>query len=318
MSERPTELKVGTPVHFDGSPNDASRWLHSVIAYISINDRIYTSDNKKIILALSFMSKGSAATWAEAAYENAAELENFGTWANFQEDFKRTFVTKDVKATAIAKLSSLTQSGCGSLEKFNAEFRLLAHRSSVNSQGALIEWYLRALHPSISTQILRMDKTPETLEGWIAKAEHFNVQNERIKSLRQGRPFFNNLPSNSSRKRDPYAMDVDAVRLSPTQRADYMKKGLCFVCGKNGHRSSDHKGKTSFDKTSTPSTPKVRKTEIPSPVDPISVYAAELKKKNVSQKEILNVLKTCFAEEEEEGTDEEQVPVSRVSLASSF
>jgi hypothetical protein len=243
MSERPTELKVGTPIHFDGSPNDASRWLHSVIAYISINDRIYTSDDKKIILALSFMSKGSAATWAEAAYENAAELESFGTWKNFQEDFKRTFVTKDVKATAIAKLSSLTQSGCGSLEKFNAEFRLLAHRSTVNSQGALIEWYLRALHPSISTQILRMDKTPESLEGWIAKAEHFNVQNERIKSLRQGRPFFNNPPSSSSRKRDPYAMDVDAVRLSPTQRADYMKKGLCFVCGKHGHRSTDHKGK---------------------------------------------------------------------------
>ncbi|KIJ10166.1 hypothetical protein PAXINDRAFT_16820 [Paxillus involutus ATCC 200175] len=24
MSERPTELKVGTPIHFDGSPNDAS------------------------------------------------------------------------------------------------------------------------------------------------------------------------------------------------------------------------------------------------------------------------------------------------------
>jgi hypothetical protein len=314
MSERPTELKVGTPIHFDGSPNDASRWLHSVIAYISINDRIYTTDDKKIILALSFMSKGSAATWAEAAYENAADL-GFGKWKDFQEDFKRTFVTKDVKATAIAKLSSLTQSGCGSLEKFNAEFRLLAHRSTVNSQGALIEWYLRALHPSISTQILRMDKTPETLEGWIAKAEHFNVQNERIKSLRQGRPFFNNPPSNSSRKRDPYAMDVDAVRLSPTQRADYMKKGLCFVCGKHGHRSTDHKGKTSFDNSSTP---KVRKTEIPSPTDPISVYAAELKKKNVSQKEILNVLKTCFAEEEEEGTDEEQVPVSRVSLASSF
>ncbi|KIJ09018.1 hypothetical protein PAXINDRAFT_17882 [Paxillus involutus ATCC 200175] len=109
-------------------------------------------------------------------------------------------------------------------------------------------------------------------------------------------------------------MDVDAVRLSPTQRADYMKKGLCFVCGKHGHRSTDHKGKTSPD---NPSNPKIRKAEIPSPADPISVYAAELKKKNVSQKEILNVLKTCFAEEEE-GTDEEQVPVSRVSLASSF
>jgi hypothetical protein len=260
------------------------------------------------------MSKGSSATWAEAAYENAAELESFGKWKDFQEDFKRTFVTKDVKATAIAKLSSLTQSKCGSLEKFNAEFRLLAHRSIVNSQGALIKWYLRALHPSISTQILRMDKTPKTLEGWITKAEHFNVQNKQIKSLRQGGPFFNNTPSNLSRRRDPNAMDVDAVRLSPTQRADYMKKGLCFVCGKHGHRSTDHKGKVPFDNSSTP---KVREAEISPPADSISVYAAELKKKNVSQKEILNVLKTCFAEEEE-GTNDEQVPISRISLEPSF
>ncbi|KIJ10256.1 hypothetical protein PAXINDRAFT_16702 [Paxillus involutus ATCC 200175] len=187
-----------------------------------------------------------------------------------------------------------------------------------SDQGALIEWYLRALHPSLSTQIFHMEKAPTTLEGWITKAKYFNVQNKRIKSLKQGRPFFNNFSSNSSCRHDPNAMDVDAVRLSPSQRADYMKKGLCFVCGKQGHRSTDHKkGKVPSDNSLTP---KVRKAEIPAPTpsDPISIYTVELKK-NISQKEILNVLKTCFAEnEEEEGTNDEQVSVSRISLESSF
>ncbi|KIK96775.1 hypothetical protein PAXRUDRAFT_10607 [Paxillus rubicundulus Ve08.2h10] len=90
MSDKPTEIKVGTPTKFDGNPNDASRWLYSLIAYISLNDRIYSSPEKKIILTLSFMNKGTAATWEEAAYEKAADNENFGSWEQFQLDFKRT------------------------------------------------------------------------------------------------------------------------------------------------------------------------------------------------------------------------------------
>jgi hypothetical protein len=101
------------------------------------------------------------------------------TWEVFKEDFKKTFVTRDVKSASISKLSSLTQRGCGSLEKFNAEFRLLAHRSGVTSQGALIEWYARGLNFAISEKIIGMEITPTTLDKWIAKAEHFNVQNEQ-------------------------------------------------------------------------------------------------------------------------------------------
>jgi hypothetical protein len=75
------------------------------------------------------------------------------------------------------------------------------------------------------------------------------------------------------------------------------------------------KGKVPFDKDSRTSSPKVRKAEIPSTSDPISSYTAGLKKKNISQKEILDVLKMCFdSDSEEEGTEEEQVPVSKVSF----
>ncbi|KIJ11413.1 hypothetical protein PAXINDRAFT_15714 [Paxillus involutus ATCC 200175] len=113
-------------------------------------------------------------------------------------------------------------------------------------------------------------------------------------------------------------MDVDAIWLSPTQRADYMKKGLCFIHRKHGHHSGDHKkGKVPFDKDSHTSSPKVCKAGIPSTSDHISVFTAGLKKKNISQKKILDVLKMCF-DDSEEGTKEEQVPVSRVSLGSSF
>ncbi|KIK78753.1 hypothetical protein PAXRUDRAFT_163109 [Paxillus rubicundulus Ve08.2h10] len=95
-------------------------------------------------------------------------------------------------------------------------------------------------------------------------------------------------------------MDVDAVRLTPLQRAEYMKKGLCFVCGKQGHRSTDHKSAVEV-----PSIP----TLTPSAID---VYFSELRKQNIPEYEVLDVLRTCF--EDKNLSDENTVSVSKVKL----
>ncbi|KIK79147.1 hypothetical protein PAXRUDRAFT_16482 [Paxillus rubicundulus Ve08.2h10] len=71
MATKPTELKISTPSFFDGNTNDAAQWMYSVIAYIDLNEEVYTNNNKKIIAALSFMNKGTAGSWAEAYYETA-------------------------------------------------------------------------------------------------------------------------------------------------------------------------------------------------------------------------------------------------------
>jgi hypothetical protein len=42
--------------------------------------------------------------------------------------------------------------------------------------------------------------------------------------------------------RDPNTMDIDIIkRLSPEERLDHIKKGLCFICHKPRHLSSTHK-----------------------------------------------------------------------------
>ena len=46
-------------------------------------------------------------------------------------------------------------------------------------------------------------------------------------------------------------MDVDSI--TTEQREEMMKKGLCFRCGKPGHRSRDHKeGEASTNTTKPP------------------------------------------------------------------
>ena len=47
-------------------------------------------------------------------------------------------------------------------------------------------------------------------------------------------------------RKDPNAMDVDSMTVK--QRAEAMKKGLCFRCGKHGHLSKNCPDKTKKDK----------------------------------------------------------------------
>ncbi|KIJ10588.1 hypothetical protein PAXINDRAFT_16423 [Paxillus involutus ATCC 200175] len=138
-----------------------------------------------------------------------------------------------------------------------------------------------------------METTPKTLDNWIAKAEHFNVQNEQIRSLKRGTPFQTNYLSNSSRNRDSNAMDDSASSVENTDTAPV--------------------------NTRKERSPLIKIPELLLLTSNlISIFMAGLKK-NISQKEILDVLKTCFdSDSEEDGTKEEQVPISKVSLESSF
>ncbi|KIK77397.1 hypothetical protein PAXRUDRAFT_42934, partial [Paxillus rubicundulus Ve08.2h10] len=94
-------------------------------------------------------------------------------------------------------------------------------------------------------------------------------------------------------------MDVDTVRLTLLQRAEYMKKGLCFVCGKQGHCSTDHKS------VEVPSSP----TPTPSAAN---VYFSELCKQNIPESKVLDVLCTCF--EDKNLSNGNTVSVSKVEL----
>ncbi|KIK72606.1 hypothetical protein PAXRUDRAFT_21790 [Paxillus rubicundulus Ve08.2h10] len=210
--------------------------MYSIIAYLDLNEEVYTNDKKKIIATLSFMNKCTAGSWAEVYYE-AAATSGWGTWDAFSDKFKKTFIVADVRRNALVKLTTLNQCQCGSLEN-------------------------TGLDTHLSSQIVNMDTVPDTLDKWIAKAEHFHVQNQQIQALKSRITF---VPRSSNPAHDPNAMDVDAVKLTPLQQAEYMKKGLCFICGKQGHRSTDHKSgrpSTKVSPSSSKPTP-IRAVKVP-------------------------------------------------------
>ncbi|KIK77368.1 hypothetical protein PAXRUDRAFT_167092, partial [Paxillus rubicundulus Ve08.2h10] len=107
-------------------------------------------------------------------------------------------------------------------------------------------------------------------------------------------------------------VNVDAVKLTPLQRAEYMKKGLCFICGKQGHHSTDH---NSVSPPSSKPTP-IRAVKVPPTPTPTQsaadAYFSELRNQNIPKSEVLDVLRTCF--EDKDPSDDNSVSISKVEL----
>ena len=91
-STRITEICIGCPDEYDGKAETAQAWMDSVQLYLLINHALYYNDDRKIALALSYMKKGSTATWTEVRRQQGLATLSFGTFTQFQNDFETTFV----------------------------------------------------------------------------------------------------------------------------------------------------------------------------------------------------------------------------------
>jgi hypothetical protein len=116
-------------------------------------------------------------------------------------------------------------------------------------------------------------------------------------------------------------MVVDALRLSPVERAEHTRKNQCFICHKVGCSTRNHrKDGRNTTPTSSPCPyrpPQVRAVETtphPAP-SPLAAYVQGLKGKNIGADEILRVLQTCYNGEKEE---EDTVVTNKVETAEGF
>jgi hypothetical protein len=98
-------------------------------------------------------------------------------------------------------------------------------------------------------RVYTMEKPPSTLEGWMRATSLFDgnwrqvcmIANRNKSGSLKLTPVPDYTPQNVL-SRDPNAMDVNTIKcLSPEERIEHIKKGLCFICHKPGHLSSTHK-----------------------------------------------------------------------------
>ena len=72
-STKPTELYLNMFKAYDGIPLTAKFWLNSVRTYLLINKDVYSMDDKKVGYALSFMTEGTAKSWAAICTQTALD-----------------------------------------------------------------------------------------------------------------------------------------------------------------------------------------------------------------------------------------------------
>ena len=131
-----------------------------------INDSVYDKDQKKIAFTLSFMKEGSAATWASTFTKKALSLTlpTLGSWTNFHNDFKTSFIHIDVKNEAIAWLTTTIVSNKLLLGDYISQFKNQVALSKITHEDTLIDFFSRGLPPSFMKRIYRMDMVPTKID----------------------------------------------------------------------------------------------------------------------------------------------------------
>jgi hypothetical protein len=88
---------------------------------------------------------------------------------------------------------------------------------------------------------LSMKDPPKDLKGWIKQASEFHSQQRHIDSTMAACGSVGSAyTSKTSPPHDPNAMVVDALHLSPVERAEHMRKNQCFICHKVGCSTRNH------------------------------------------------------------------------------
>ena len=136
-------------------------------------------------------------------------------------------------------------------DQYATTFRLAQACSRIDLDNILVD----ALQWGVTNQLAVMltatalpegqDKTGWKWEQWLNKAREFYQNVVWLRKLQSGGNSF--IPPAQATKaskptRDPYAMDINKINLSSSERVEHMQNHKCFICHKEGYHLSRHKG----------------------------------------------------------------------------
>ena len=160
----------------------------------------------------------------------------------------------------------------------------------------------RAVSSNLAFKMMALLEEPKTHKLWLHKAGQFYNAAIHMKKLQEGTQY---IPSDSGSKkntRDPMAMDIDRIYLTPVQRAEHICNNKCFICHKVGCSTRNHPGtkrsapiKTYLPQNQQPhnvrnttNTTPVSKKPPTQPIDKVASYLNVMHtNKNLSNQDVL-------------------------------
>jgi hypothetical protein len=213
-----------------------------------MNLATYDDDKKKVALALSFMTGGTAAAWKTTRIDqiNSTTLPTWPTWSAFKTEVKSAFDPVNEEGEAIAQLKSLVHDG--PVDDYIAKFRILVAQSGITEEKPLLEYFYDGLKQRLVERIHDMQTTPTTLQEAYNAAAKLETLQRRVQNIAARNRRTTGATAQVERddhqvKKEPNG-GLGIRRLSVQERQRHMKEGLCFVCGKPGHLAREHQGQS--------------------------------------------------------------------------
>ena len=193
------------------------------------------------------MNEGDAKSWKAQFLRNAISDTglDLGTWRDFITKVQDAFAPYDTPGDVLEEITNLKM-GNTPIDDHIARYQILLDRSGVpRDSPSAIDYFRRTLNIPLQRKLLDLPTPPKNLKEWYEWAARLDNNFRKMQRI-LGRTSNGKQPEKAReeprkrwnfQKKDPNAMDVDA--LTAEKRTEYMKKGLCFNCGKSGHLSKD-------------------------------------------------------------------------------
>jgi len=193
----------------------------------------------------------------------------------------------------------------GDFHGFCSAFELEARKSGVVDENILKVLLRQAVSTDLAFKMTSLENKPKTYKDWLTKAGQFYDVTQCLKKL-QSRSHayipsgeYQSLPTSSHH--DPNAMDVDAIRLSPAQRAKHMHNNKCFICHKVRCRTDKHPHPGNKPKI-CPSPTTSSSFTCATVVSETTLLADYARKLNITEKEAIASLRILYGELDQDGT----------------
>ncbi|ESK88705.1 hypothetical protein Moror_3011 [Moniliophthora roreri MCA 2997] len=157
------------------------------------------------------------------------------TWLEFIDDFRTSFEPLDPALKAQLELKDLRMKERA--DEYTYQFTYLAKQTGYNDAAQIVAFKQR-LPRSLALKIMtRLEGASTTIKDWMNAAIVYDESYKQ--ALEYGKTWDEEhggkKPQRNFRKKE----DVAIKQIVDFDRKEYMAKGLCFRCGRNGHCIKD-------------------------------------------------------------------------------
>jgi hypothetical protein len=235
-----THAKSAKPEGFDGSRTKYQTFKRQLRLHVALSGRGET-DETKVMMALSYMTTGFAAEWANAKY---AEYDTtaYPSFEDFLTAMDESFIDTSDKEKARTELMKLHQTTKETASEWHTRFETVALRAGYDTIGHgdyLIPIYKAGTNRSIIKRIYDTGALPVTYADWKRMVQLIDDAYHQFKELDAGKaappvPIYRPQPRKAADPAArPYGYTGEAgepMQGVQEQKARQRKQGLCFKC----------------------------------------------------------------------------------------